>query len=222
MPSGRSLLGTTCPPGSCEHIRALILLPSAGPCARGSHTGWGKDSCPRSWLSDASRAPPLQRFTAFAVPLWAPRVWSRGMLRPTSLPNTLPSLPHRGTPPASAPVQSSPNHHTRKTHASGSETPCRESEMQHPTHSGFQRFFTGPPGKVPISGCTGSPQPRCPPGAGRPSHPAGISRLPGYRSARDPRMHHAQHLPPELPTAHQKEAAPALAGVPAGNHTTAL
>ena len=64
VPSGHSPLGTTSPPGRGERIRVLIRLPSAGACAWGSHTGWGKDSCPRSWLSGATRAPPLQQFTA--------------------------------------------------------------------------------------------------------------------------------------------------------------
>lgn len=40
-------------------------------------------------------------------------------------------------------------------------------------------FSRDPQGRVSILGCTGSPQPRCPPGQGRSPHPAGISRLSG-------------------------------------------
>lgn len=43
---------------------------TSGACVWGSHTGWGKDSCPRSRLSGATQALPLQLFTTSRYPLW--------------------------------------------------------------------------------------------------------------------------------------------------------
>lgn len=83
VPPGCSSSGAMCPLGSGEGIKTLIPLPSAGAWARGSHPGWGKDSCPRYCLSGATWAA-VSVVQGVVVPLRAPQ--ELRMLRWSHLP----------------------------------------------------------------------------------------------------------------------------------------
>lgn len=220
VPFGRSLLGTTCPLGRCEYIRALILLLSTGACAWGSYTSWRKDSCPRSWV-------PLGHPCCSSSQCCGTFLGSMGAeLRdaetdpPPCLTHYLPCRTEARHPPL---LLCSP-HLTitsEKPTPLAQKPPAEKVRCNIPSTAASKDFSQDPQGEFLFQAAQAAPSPTALQGQGGPLTLQGFSRslaqqCPRYHSARDPHLHCAQHLPPNLLTAHQKEVVPALAGVPAG------